>query len=161
MLRDYWIAALPVCGVLGLATQVRGGAIYFAALVGCLVMWVLVALLQMRAHPATRLKLTIISAVFGLTMVAAYWMFAYRVQVDSVAADRLARAFTDYKSRVGAFPATLADADSDVRAIAHRLRARYSLEAGTPFLEYSDAWNTWKRYRYDFSARRWIVVLSD
>jgi len=162
LLREYWMLAAFVCAALAFASGMRGAGLVFVVFLGpaaCL--WAVVALIQALARPATRPKLAVLAVGLAITAGAVYCIINYRIRTDSVQAQHLAQAVVEYRNRVGVFPATLAETNVNLSGPAARVGARYRPDASDPLLDYGDAWDLWKRHRYDFKAGKWTVIVND
>ena len=168
LIREYWPSLLIVMVVLAVAMQMRGaGIVLGTAGAPAVAAFVVSVLLLAITKPASRRKLTVLSVIVGLTVVAVYGIFRYRIHADAVDAQRIAQALVEYKRRAGSLPQALADLDPATSDLATRLRARLWLKlppdaaSKEVVLQYRDAWGPWTLHQYDFGTGRWEVVLVD
>lgn len=112
-------------------------------------------LVRLRRHPdegrERRVRLGIWTAV---------WLLAASLQVfwavgTKSSAELAAQGVTAYRARLGAFPASLAEAGLDERDLRDNWRVRYSIRDGKPRLSYPSPVLWLSTYEYDFATQAW------
>lgn len=145
-----------VFATLALAVTVRNGNGFFLLLLLPLILsHFAYNLLRLWRHPderkSRRLRLGIWTGV---------WLLAAGVQVFWAAgtksgADLAAQGVAAYRARLGAYPASLAEAGLDERDLRETWQVRYSVRDGKPRLSYPSPVLWLTTYEYDFATQAW------
>jgi hypothetical protein len=112
-------------------------------------------LIQMARKPAERKQRGIRMAIWFVVLSVAVAVQSHRASGTSGEANKVAKAVLDYKTRTGAYPAGLKDAELDEVALEREWDIRYFMREGKPVLTYPVTFMPLTTLDYDFDKRAW------
>ncbi|MGZ3237165.1 MAG: hypothetical protein ACXU8A_07305 [Burkholderiaceae bacterium] len=112
-------------------------------------------LIRMVLKPDERKKRGIRMAIWFVALSVAGAVQSHWASSTIKEADKVAKLVLDYQARKGAYPANLAEAGLDEKALESEWDIRYFMREGKPVLAYPATFMPLTTYDYDFDKHTW------